>query len=72
MTARIPRDDYLRDHWLYHKKGSQLPQAKLTESDVTAIRAVGLAKTAKQLAAEYGVSAVTIEKIRSYERWGHV
>jgi hypothetical protein len=54
------------------RRGADLPQSRLTVDAVRAIRAIGLAKTARQLAIEYGVHYRTIEKVRSYESWGHV
>lgn len=67
---------------LYVKRGSQLPHSKLTEDDVIAIRALvdyrsKLLKEAKTLtnakiAEKFDVSDVTIERIASGERWGHI
>lgn len=53
-------------------RGEQLPSSKLNESLVRQIRANVKGMTDKQQAEKYGVSAVTIYKIRHRERWGHV
>ena len=45
------------------------PNAKLKPEQVRAIRMNRHGKTAKALAAEYGVHYRTIEKVRSYETW---
>lgn len=52
-------------------RGNDLPHARLDPVKVLAIRASS-DKTAKQLAAEFGVHYRTIEKVRAYETWGHV
>lgn len=44
-------------------------QAKLTPAAVEQIRSAGYYKTARQLAAEFGVHYRTIEKVRSGETW---
>lgn len=46
--------------------------AKLTTAAVEQIRSAGYYKTARQLAAEFGVHYRTIEKIRSMETWTEV
>lgn len=54
-------------------RGSRLPQAKLTEQKVAAIRTrnrMGVPR--HRLAAEYGVHLRTIDKACSYESWAHV
>jgi len=63
-------------------RGSQLPQAKLTESDVANIRAlaryrdslIAEARTLRNadIAAKFGVSPRTVEKILYCGGWGHV
>jgi len=53
-------------------RGNDLPQSKLTPQIVRTIRAEATLKTAKQQAREFGVHYRTIEKVRSYETWGHV
>lgn len=54
-------------------RGSQLPQAKLTEEKVQVIRvrsAMGVPR--HRLAAEYRVHIRTIDKACSWESWAHV
>lgn len=68
----MSRDEYLQLIRMMAKRGEALPHAKLTADDVRTIRAVGLSKTARQLAEEFGVHHRTVEKIRSYETWRHV
>lgn len=46
------------------KRGSDLPQTKLTPDQVAAIRANRHGKTMKALAEEYGVHHRTIQKIK--------
>lgn len=53
-------------------RGTDLPHAKLTPSEVVAIRINCNGKTAKQLAVDFKVHYRTIEKIRSYETWSHI
>lgn len=55
-------------------RGSQNSQAKLTEAKVLEIRARYSRNfvTQPSLAAEYGVSVKTIERILKRERWAHV
>lgn len=53
-------------------RGERLPHAKLTEDAVRAIRANVQGKTAKELAAQFGVHIRTIEKVRHFETWGHI
>ena len=53
------------------KRGTELPQARLTPEAVREIRANRQGLTAAQLAAQYGVHYRTIEKVRAYETWSH-
>jgi hypothetical protein len=67
---------------LYVKRGSQLPQAKLTEHDVCLIRKLidereaekrRLAElTNAKLAEKFGVHVRTIDRISMGETWGHL
>jgi hypothetical protein len=52
------------------KKGSLLPQSKLTETDVMNIRQSPL--TQKELGNMYGVSQATISFAKNGKRWKHV
>lgn len=64
------------------KRGSQLPQSKLTESDIELIRLIlherGIMKnqlkqiTNKSLAEKFGVHQRTIDKVVVGESWVHV
>ena len=73
-----PRSMMTRDEYrnggarLIAKRGTELPHARLTPSDVLAIRRNVHGKTARQLAAEYNVHFRTIEKVKSFETWTHV
>ena len=49
------------------KRARDLPQTKLTPEQVVAIRANRHGKTAKALAADFGVHHRTIEKVRARE-----
>lgn len=54
-------------------RGSRLPQAKLTEQQVAAIRVrnrMGVPR--HRLAAEYRVHLRTIDKACTWESWAHV
>jgi len=53
-------------------RGSQLPHARLTESDVRAIRTNVEGKTAAQWARHFGVHLRTIEKVVQFRSWRHV
>ena len=71
--GKMNRNDYV----LYGAKqtalrGEQLAYSKLKEVQVMRIRAIGLSKTARELAAEYGVHHRTIEKCRDYVTWTHL
>lgn len=52
-------------------RGESLPHSRLTVEKARTIRAQRHIKTAKQQAAEFGVHFRTIEKVLSYETWGH-
>lgn len=55
-----------------HKPAGELdPAAKLTERDVRAIRAADGVPN-KQLAARFGVSVVTISRVRNRRSWQSV
>ena len=54
-------------------RGSRLPQAKLNEQQVAAIRTRnGYGVPRWWLAIEYGVHTNTIDKACTYETWAHV
>ena len=52
-------------------KGTDFPNAKLTQSDVIAIRN-DTKSYHKDLAAKYGISRVKITKIKNRQNWTHV
>jgi len=69
----VTRGDYLAWGAMQTcKRGNDLPQAKLDADKVRAIRQNRHGKTAKCLAAEYGVHIRTIDKIRDHVTWRHV
>jgi hypothetical protein len=67
-----------REEYLLHGakdtalRGSALPQSKLTEENVIAIRRNRHGKTAAMLAAEFGVCKGAIDSIRTLRTWSHV
>lgn len=68
----MTRTEYLQRAREIAPRGNRLPHARLTPDDVRAIRRNYHGRTARQLAAQYGVHHRTIEKVRAYETWGHV
>ena len=56
----------------YQLKGSDLPQSRLTESQVRKIKKSRGEKTIKETAKDYGVHYRTIEKIYYGKSWAHV
>lgn len=69
----MKRDDYLNGgHWPHHKRGNELPHAKLNPDLVRTIRANRHGWTAKQWAAHLGLHKRTIDKVRDRESWSHV
>lgn len=54
------------------KRGTELPQAKLDEVKVLAIRANRHGLTAKQWAEALGVHQRTIDKVRDRRSWTHI
>lgn len=70
--GRMPRGDKTWHRRMPEKiaRGPALPQAKLTEADVIAIRASN--KLQRELAEQYGVSRCTISEIRARKYWTHI
>lgn len=77
------RPEYLTRAIEHAKRGSDLPQSKLTEADVKAIRELHAYKQAKikrlnetlsaaGLAEKFGVSVRAIERVLQYRGWRHV
>ena len=68
----MTRAEYLSRVYEFVSRGSQLPQAKLDEDKVRAIRANREGWTVRQQAEHFGVSESAIQKVRSYHNWGWV
>ena len=77
------RDEYLIRARELAPRGMDLPQSKLMPLQVAAIREAAVKREAMRreinetlsnaaLAKAYGVHPRTIEKVLSYESWGHV
>ncbi len=63
------RDKAAKKRSLYGEKN---PHAKLTESEVSEIRAKRGSGTCQQLATEYGVGVAAISKIQLRQLWKHI
>jgi len=87
MTATregvLPRAEWQGRAAEFCARGQELPQAKLLDLDVIGIRSAmrqreNLRKHIKEhlsneaLAMKHGVHVRTIEKISTYETWGHI
>ena len=79
----VDRHTYLQTALQNAPRGEELPQTKLLEVDIVSIRSASKQReslrkhiaenlTNAALAKKFGVNVNTIEKILSYERWGHV
>ena len=79
----LPRAEWLGRAAEFCARGQDLPQAKLLDLDVVQIRSAmrqreNLRKHIKEhlsneaLAVKHGVHVRTIEKISTYESWGHI
>jgi hypothetical protein len=53
-------------------RGERLPQAKLTEADVRAIRSLAGTMDQREIAAKYGVHFTAVWKIINRQSWRHV
>ena len=82
-TTRLKRDEYLSRASEFAVRGQDLPQTKLIDLDVLAIRSAvkqreNLRKYIKDnlsneaLAKKFGVHTRTIEKITQYTTWNHL
>lgn len=80
---RLERAEYLSRVHSMAARGSELPQAKLTEDDVESIRSAARQRdklrrhirdnlSNKALARKHGVHVRTIEKALQYFTWSHV
>jgi DNA-binding CsgD family transcriptional regulator len=54
------------------QKGTQNPQAKLTETSIKSIRRLAGSVSNRQLAREFGVSSTCINAIVSHKTWSHI
>ena len=69
----MSRFEYLQyGHLTEHVRGEDLPQSKLDDGKVRSIRSRYGPRTARELAAEYGVHIRTIEDVVSWKNWRHV
>lgn len=79
----MDRGEYLSRTIEHAMRGEDLPQARLTEEDVIAIRAaaerretmrneINMTLSNEALAILYRVHIRTIEKVLSYETWRHI
>ena len=69
----MTRDEYLSSgHWQSHKRGNDLPHARLNDELVREIRRNRHGLTARQWAVRLGLHYRTIEKVRHRETWNHV
>jgi hypothetical protein len=79
----LSREEYIQRREEFAPRGQDLPQAKMIDLDILSIRSAArqrknLIKHIKDnlsneaLAKQFGVHVSTIEKILSYETWGHV
>lgn len=79
----ISRAEYQARRTEFAPRGQELPQAKLTDLDVIAIRSAVRQRenllnyiteklSNKALCKQFGVSANSIDRIISRETWGHI
>lgn len=79
----MTRHEYLQRRTEFAKRGTEMPQAKLTEDDVIDIRSVKKQRDSllahirenlsnEALSKKYGIHPRTLEKILSRETWSHV
>jgi hypothetical protein len=66
------RAEYLIRHHELHKRGNDLPQAKLNPDLVRQIRINRYGWTAKQWADHLNLHHRTIDKVRDFRSWRHV
>lgn len=74
---RVSRHGIDRMEWQtrareFASRGERLPQSRLTEQAVRAIRRNVHGMTAKQWADRLGVHVRTVEAVQSYRNWRHV
>lgn len=80
---RLSRQEYLSRRTEFAPRGQELPQSKLLDMDIIDIRSAHRQRinmltfirnslSNEALSKKYGISLRNIEKIVSYETWGHV
>ena len=80
---RLSRQEYLSRRTEFAPRGQELPQSKLLEMDIIDIRSAHRQRAKlldyirnnlsnEALAKKHGIHVRSIEKIVSYETWGHV
>lgn len=80
---RLSRQEYLSRRTEFAPRGQELPQTKLLALDIVSIRSAARQRenlrqhirenlSNDALANQFGVHVRTIEKVLSYETWGHV
>ena len=83
FAERLTRDEYLLRAREFAPRGQDLPQTKLLELEVAAIRSAVRQReklrqhiadnlSNKALAKQYGVSLRTIERLTQHETWSHI
>lgn len=80
---RLSRQEYLSRRTEFAPRGQELPQSKLLDMDIIDIRSAHRQRiklldyirnnlSNEALAKKHGIHVRSIEKIVSYETWGHV
>ena len=83
FKERLTRDEYLLRAREFAPRGQDLPQTKLLDLEVAAIRSAVRQReklrqhiadnlSNKALAKQYGVSLRTIERLTQHETWSHI
>lgn len=83
FAERLTRDEYLLRAREFAPRGQDLPQTKLLDLEVSAIRSAVRQReklrqhiadnlSNKALAKQYGVSLRTIERLTQHETWSHI
>ena len=79
----LERGEYLSRAREFAPRGQELPQAKLLDLDVVAIRSAAIQRESlrqhirenlsnEALSRQFGVSVRSIEKVVQYESWSHI
>ena len=83
FKERLTRDEYLLRAREFAPRGQDLPQTKLLDLEVVAIKSAARQReklrqhiadnlSNKALAKQYGVSLRTIERLTQHETWSHI